>query len=165
MAKRLEAAEAELKIWREGGTVSETDRVELSETLAGTITQEALKDEAEQDDDSPQDSAAQEAAVKELLEREEELLNLLDVKVRNYEHDSIQTIFSFAVLLLLLLLLLAINRHANTVPVGTLIERVFFLYATGILMKRLCMCSLLNCVYSHSLKTKSPPQKKKKDYH
>eukprot|EP00043_Microstomoeca_roanoka_P025719 m.9628 g.9628 ORF g.9628 m.9628 type:complete len:990 (-) comp5785_c0_seq1:25-2994(-) len=85
LAKRLQAAEAELKIWREGGTVSEADRVNLATAPPVAEEQHVVEEEEEK----PSTGISEEER-RELLEREEELLNLLDDKdkfIRELERE------------------------------------------------------------------------------
>lgn len=77
MAKRLAAALKELEIWRAGGTVSEADRVALSsEAGADNLTLTT----GEPTEEQPQPSGLSEQEREELLQRETELLDLLDDK-------------------------------------------------------------------------------------
>lgn len=76
--KRLTAAEKELEIWRAGGTVSEADRVALSSAAAAAAPVSVDGEAA----DEPTASGLSEQEREELLQRETELLDLLDDKVR-----------------------------------------------------------------------------------
>ncbi|EGD74443.1 hypothetical protein PTSG_12363 [Salpingoeca rosetta] len=92
LAKRLQAAEAELKIWREGGTVSEADRVALTAQAGDAVTKALAEGEEEEEEGAgPKEAGGiSEEERRELLEREEELLNLLDDKdkfIRELERE------------------------------------------------------------------------------
>jgi hypothetical protein len=85
LAKKLAVVEAELAIWRSGGTVSEAQRANLSANpeLLASLTGEA-EGESSAGGISAEDAAIFEREREELLQRETELLELLDEKVWNY---------------------------------------------------------------------------------
>eukprot|EP00055_Hartaetosiga_balthica_P005059 m.14228 g.14228 ORF g.14228 m.14228 type:complete len:937 (-) comp4276_c0_seq1:155-2965(-) len=79
LAKKLKQAEAELEIWRSGGSVSESDRVQLGQAK---VKLDDDDDEGEEgtEEGKPTVPGISEEERKELLAREEELLDLLDDK-------------------------------------------------------------------------------------
>eukprot|EP00045_Choanoeca_perplexa_P009845 m.96366 g.96366 ORF g.96366 m.96366 type:complete len:952 (+) comp15050_c0_seq1:34-2889(+) len=82
LAKRLASAEAELEVWRGGGTVSEADRAELGSKARLSLTDD---DGAGTGGGDPNGATAEETAIleqqkEELLARESELLDMLDEK-------------------------------------------------------------------------------------
>lgn len=79
LAKRLAAAEKELEIWRSGGTVSEADRVALSSEAI--LSENSISIGGQSTEEQPQQSGLSEQEREELLQRETELLDLLDDKV------------------------------------------------------------------------------------
>jgi kinesin family protein 5 len=77
LVKRLAACEKELEVWRSGGTVSEAERVALSSAAdAAAVSVDGEPQE------EPASSGLSEQEREELLQRETELLDLLDDKVR-----------------------------------------------------------------------------------
>eukprot|EP00730_Choanoeca_flexa_P019000 TRINITY_DN9267_c0_g1_i5.p1 TRINITY_DN9267_c0_g1~~TRINITY_DN9267_c0_g1_i5.p1 ORF type:complete len:955 (+),score=372.38 TRINITY_DN9267_c0_g1_i5:20-2884(+) len=80
LAKRLAAAEAELEVWRSGGTVSEADRAELGSKARTSLTDDDEGSGGGQGGASAEELAILEQQKEELLTRETELLDLLDEK-------------------------------------------------------------------------------------
>eukprot|EP00049_Salpingoeca_infusionum_P023452 m.12185 g.12185 ORF g.12185 m.12185 type:complete len:965 (+) comp5809_c0_seq1:393-3287(+) len=79
LAKKLEAAERELEVWRSGGTVSEEDRVKLKMDEA-VVADDAAAATKAAPAAAPAEPGLSEEEKSEFLARETELLDLLDDK-------------------------------------------------------------------------------------
>lgn len=88
LAKRLAAAEAELQIWRSGGTVSEEDRVQLTTPDDAPIAMSLAAGELGGPQPLPGQQAVSDKELEEFQRRETELLELLDDKVKREEKEG-----------------------------------------------------------------------------